>query len=169
MVKIKAIIIDWGDTIMRDFPLKSGAMYTWEDVCFIPGAKNVLEFVNKYNFICCIATNAGVSNTQSMIKALERIEAKEYFQYFFSSKDLGVEKPHIAFFEKICNNINCFPEECLMIGNSYEKDIIGAKRARLSTIFFNENREKGCFPLADYIVFDMIETISIIKGFIINE
>lgn len=163
MVKIKAIIFDWGDTIMRDFPSNKDAMFTWKEVFWIPGAKEVLEYVNIIRIPCCIATNAGISDTQAMIKALERIDAKKYFHNFFSSKELGVEKPDVAFFEKICLSINCLPNECLMIGNSYEKDIIGAKKAGLKTIWFNEKNEIGHFSHSDYIVFQMYDCIKIIN------
>jgi len=42
-----------------------------------------------------------------------------------------------------------------MIGNSYEKDIEGAKAAEIKTVFFNENQLEGNFEKADYVIYSM--------------
>jgi len=148
---IKALIFDWGDTVMRDFPEKSGPMAYWDRVEWIPGVERILEkFYKKYMMV--IATNAGASDTKDMIKALERIGAGKYFQYFFSSKDLGYQKPDPRFFTSIASHIGVLPENCVMIGNIYETDISGAKASGMLTIFFNERNINAFFPDADFVI-----------------
>jgi FMN phosphatase YigB (HAD superfamily) len=148
---VKALIFDWGDTIMRDFPEKEGPMYLWDHVEWIPGAEKALKHLcNK--FIMVIATNAGQSDTIAMKKALQRVGADQYFKYFFSSKDLKFEKPDTRFFLSIAEQINISPENCAMIGNLYVKDIIGAKQSGMFTVLFNENNSKGNFVLADKVI-----------------
>jgi FMN phosphatase YigB (HAD superfamily) len=151
---IKALIFDWGDTVMRDFPEKGGPMYLWDHVEWIPGAEQALKQLHD-KYIMVIATNAGQSDTLSMIMALKRVGADRYFRYFFSSKDLGFEKPDVRFFDSITIQIGVLPSECAMIGNFYEKDIIGAKQCSMTTILFNEMKIKGSFPLADKIISKM--------------
>jgi FMN phosphatase YigB (HAD superfamily) len=148
---IRALIFDWGDTIMRDFPEKSWSMYTWDHVEYIPGAQKTLEKIYQ-KYIMVIATNAGASDTKDMIKALERVGAEKYFQYFFSSKDLGYEKPDVRFFTSISKHIEVPPENCMMIGNIYEKDIIGAKACGMFTVFFNEKKSEALYPDADIVI-----------------
>jgi len=145
----KAIIFDWGDTIMRDFGLP-GCMADWETVEWIPGAEKVLKEVST-KFPCIIATSAGNSGTPEMIAALKRIGADKYFAYFFSSKDLGYDKPDPRFFIETAIQSGFQPGECVMIGNMYEKDITGAKKAGMQTAFFNEKNLKGNFQDADVI------------------
>jgi len=153
---IKALIFDWGDTIMRDFPEKPGPMYTWDKVAYIPGAETMLQqLYQKYTMV--IATNAGASDTQTMIKALQRVGADKYFQYFFSSKDLGYEKPDVRFFETISTHIGIAPGKCVMIGNIYDKDITGARACGMSTIFFNEKNLPGTFPDAALVIQNLEE------------
>ncbi len=161
MKRIRCIIFDWGDTIMRDFPEKEGPMYTWEHVEYIPGAAEILPFLSQSRRKMVIATNAGASDTEAMIKALQRLGADQYFHEFFSSKDLRYEKPEPRFFRSISNTMMMKPEECIMIGNSYEKDIVGAKKSGMATIFFNENDLQGDFPLADFIITDLLELFSL--------
>lgn len=132
------IIFDWGDTVMRDFPELKTPMYTWEFVESIPYIEEALSEL-KNNFTIVIATNAGQSNTLAMQKALQRVNLFKYFNYFFSSKDLGYEKPDINFFLTICKNISKRPEECIMVGNNFEKDILGAQNAGMKTILYDEN------------------------------
>lgn len=158
--EIKALIFDWGDTIMRDFPEKEGPMYLWDKVEWIPGAEKTLKkLFGKY--ILVIATNAGASGTKEMIKALERVGADNYFSHFFSSKELGFEKPDVRFFSSIAKKIGVQPENCIMIGNLYEKDIVGAKASGMKTILFNKARLTHVFPQADKVIYEMGELSSV--------
>lgn len=159
---IRALIFDWGDTVMRDFPEKPGPMCSWDKVEWIPGIEIVLSKVYP-DYVMVIATNAGASNTQNMIDALKRVGAEKYFHYFFSSKDLGYEKPDPRFFILISESIGIPPEKCLMIGNVYEKDIIGAKDSGMKTVFFNETVLAGPFPKADAIINNMAELSDVIN------
>ena len=136
-MKIKAIVFDWGDTVMRDLPFK-GAMKDWPFVAIIPDVKDaILKLRNDY--IIILASNAGDSTSEDIITALDRVGLKDLFHHVFSSKDLGVEKPNVQFFELIKEQLEIKPEELIMIGNNCQKDIKGAKKAGWNTIWFNEN------------------------------
>ena len=151
---IKAIIFDWGDTVMRDYPELKTPMFTWEHVEYIPDVEQALKALAT-NYAMVIATNAGQSDTAAMIKALKRVGAEQYFHHFFSSKDLGYEKPDVRFFTSIAQTIHFKPEECIMIGNLYEKDIIGAKDVGMKTILFDEKACNYAFPKADKVIHSM--------------
>lgn len=152
---IKALIFDWGDTVMRDFGLP-GPMHLWDKVEWVPGAEKLLQDIHE-NFTCIIATSADHSYTPEMIMALERLGAEKYFQKFFSQKELGVKKPDPRFFKSVIKQSGFKESDCVMIGNSYEKDIAGAKKAGLKTIFFNEFIIEGDFPDADAMVYQLHE------------
>jgi FMN phosphatase YigB (HAD superfamily) len=47
-----------------------------------------------------------------------------------------------------------------MIGNDYEKDICGAKKAGMKTVLFNENPIQSEFPDADYIIENFQEILN---------
>jgi putative hydrolase of the HAD superfamily len=160
---INALIFDWGDTIMRDYELP-GPMSCWEKVDWIPGAEKALKILSE-KYTCIIATNAAHSGTDEMIAALRRVGANKYFQHFFSSQELGFKKPDPGFFSSIAKKLSLVPAECVMIGNMYEKDIVGAKQAGMQTVWFNENRSQPdpeSFLDADQIIFNMeslLETV----------
>lgn len=151
MISKKTVLIfDWGDTIMRDLNL-SGAMKDWPTVEWVPGAEEMLKQVS-ISFICCIATSANYSDTADMVSALQRVGAEKYFSHFLSSKDLGYSKPNPDFFSAIVKNLGLEPGNCVSIGNLYEKDIVPAKSAGLKTIWFNEHKAYGRWPMADHTI-----------------
>ena len=159
---IKAIIFDWGDTVMRDYPELKTPMFKWEHVEIIPDIIPALQILEK-EYIMVIATNAGQSDTEAMIKALERVDIKKYFHHFFSSKDLGYSKPDVRFFNSIAKSINQLPKECIMIGNMYDKDIVGAKDIGMKTILFDKKKEQKDYPKADITIGSMLNLLESIK------
>jgi putative hydrolase of the HAD superfamily len=151
---IKNIIFDWGDTVMRDYPELSGPMFEWAHVELIPYVFEALDQLkSKYTLV--IATNAGVSDTVAMKKALARVGVEGLFSQFYSSKELGVCKPDPKFFLEVCKCASLQLNETVLVGNDYEKDIIGAKSAGLKTVFFNEKLKVGTFDKADVIIQSM--------------
>jgi putative hydrolase of the HAD superfamily len=162
---MKTLIFDWGDTVMRDFPELKTPMFTWEHVELIPDVEEALNILSK-QYMLVIATNAGQSNTAAMIKALKRVGVEKYFTYFFSSKDLGYEKPDPNFFITIANTIKCDVNECVMIGNLYEKDIVGAKDAGMNTILFDERNLNNLNPKANFVIYSMKDLPKVIENII---
>jgi len=147
------LIFDWGDTVMRDYGYP-GKMSDWEQVDWIPGMEESLNQLFP-DYFCCIATSASHSTTPDMILALSRVGADRYFHRFFSSTDLGFAKPDPMFFQSICNQLKVRANRCIMIGNLYDKDIVGAKKAGMKTILFNEKDEPGIYELADIVLTSM--------------
>lgn len=161
MNKTTTLIFDWGDTIMCDFGLP-GPMMHWDKVAWIPGVEESLKNLCQ-KFTCIIATSAGHSGTPEMIAALKRVGADRYFHHFVSSKELGYDKPDPRFFLAAAKLFGKKPEECTMIGNLYEKDITGAKKAGMHTVFFNEKKLEGTFQDADAIIYNMDELSEILS------
>jgi HAD superfamily hydrolase (TIGR01662 family) len=157
----KILLFDWGNTIMVDYNLP-GAMYTWEKTDWVPGAEEALKALTSYT--CCIATNAGKSDAMAVKKGLAMVGADPYFSYIFASSDLGFEKPSPEFFFSILRTLDATPDECIMIGDNYRKDIEGAKNAGIRTVFYNRTHSPGIFPSADAIVYHMSELPDIIEN-----
>lgn len=160
---IKSIIFDWGDTLMLDFPHFKGPMAYWEQVELVTGIKEALELVST-DYICCVASNAGDSDKDLMEVALKRVNINKYFQYLFTSCELGVTKPNINFFTNILNNLDLRPEECIMVGNDYEKDIVPAKAVGIHTILLTEELNIINFIAADYSINTMNRLYEVINS-----
>lgn len=152
---IKALLFDWGNTLMVDFELP-GPMCDWEKVAWVEGAKEALERMMGV-FPCYVASNAPQSGSDKVIAALARVGADVFFEGVYSSQDIGFEKPDERFFRYILADMKASPGELVMIGDNYLKDIEGAKNCGIRTIFLNAKAADGDFPAADGIIMKMNE------------
>ena len=151
----KALIFDWGDTLMRDFEFE-GPMVSWPHVDAIPGVKQALDELCG-RFVCAVGSNAGDSDGEVMAQALDRVGMRQYFRYFFTSGELGVEKPDPEFFLTILRRMNVLPQEIIMVGDNYKKDIAPAKAVGMRTIWLSEDGIAEDHPSADMIIRSMSE------------
>ncbi len=106
------------------------------------------ELSKKYNLY--VYTNY-FGNTQS--KRLENIGYKKYFKKVFGADEYGA-KPYKKNFERILKEINSTPEECIMIGDTKNLDILAANNIGMNSILFDFNgkRDDKGINLKDYIV-----------------
>jgi len=158
MEEIKCLIFDWGDTLMIDYPQYKGSMAFWEKVSPMLGVIETMPSLHKH-YKCIVASNAGDSDANLMKQAFERIELAQYFSEFITSKELNATKPSLAFFQGIIDTFGLSLHEAAMIGNDYDKDITGAKKAGLKTVFITD--ETNAFPNADYVISSFDELLDI--------
>ncbi|MFY9813176.1 MAG: HAD family hydrolase [Dehalococcoidales bacterium] len=158
----KTIIFDWGDTVMRDFQEYPGAMAYWPHVEAVAGIEKALQQLRK-DFICCLASNAVDSDTGLMGLALSRVNLDQYFQYLFTSRELGYKKPDPAFYREILRKLQLKPEECITVGNDYDKDIVPAKSVGMHTIWVSTHPGSITAPCADCTISSMDELALVIR------
>ncbi len=150
MNAIRAVVFDWGDTLMRDLPRFEGAMVHWPRVERIPGVKDTLQSLTG-RFTLCVASNAGDSDAELMGRALERAGIRHHFDHLWTSRELGAAKPALTFFQAILGELQLEPGECVMVGNDYEKDIVPAKAAGLCTVWLASSPAPRA-PAADAVI-----------------
>ena len=151
LTPIKYLFFDWGDTLMEDYPQYTGPMYTWPRISAMEGVAQLMPGLSQ-KYKCVVLSNAVESNGELMKKAFERAELAEYFQRFFTSKELNASKPERQFFTRAMEMVNAEAHEVMMIGNDYNKDIISAKAAGMSTVLISS--KAGEYLCADYMVED---------------
>ncbi len=80
-----------------------------------------------------IASNGATVNAKGRIAStgLDR-----YIDGIFVSEDMGAAKPSAAFFEFILERIREPRESCIMIGDSLSSDMLGAKNASMTSVWF---------------------------------
>lgn len=145
---------------MKDFAEFSGPMVNWPRVEAIDDIEESLAIISSY-FITCLASNAGSSDAKLMGLALERVGIRDYFNYLFTSKELGYKKPDPNFYKEITARLGVNPSECIMIGNDYEKDIVPSKMVGMKTILYSETIIEGTKQFADYIIKSMNEIVDL--------
>jgi len=138
MRKIEAVVFDWGNTLMRALAFE-GPMARWPQVMLIPGVREMLAGLAG-RVVCGVASNAGDSDAELMGQALARVGIRRYFDYLWTSRELGATKPELEFFQGVLTELALPPQECLMVGDDYEKDILPARAVGMRTVWFVEGR-----------------------------
>ena len=148
---ILCLLFDWGDTLMVDYPHYIGAMVTWPQVTPMKGVRSLMPQLSE-QYQCAVLSNAGDSDAALMKKAFEKAGLEQFFQGFFTSKELGASKPNPMFFEQALQKLGVKADEAMMIGNDYEKDIATAKAVGMHTVLISETA--GNYPDADHVMDD---------------
>jgi len=130
------LIFDWGDTLMRDDPQAAGPMFTWKYVEALPHTADVLTILQS-NWIIALATNAIDSNEEDIRLALKRVDLDKLIHKVYCYKRIGHKKPSDEFFNYILNDLKMDRSRVVMIGDSFENDVIGANKAGICAVWFN--------------------------------
>ncbi len=133
---IRALIFDWGDTVMRTFPQYPGPMADWPRVAAVPDVVEVLRALGT-RYRLALATNALDSDRALVIRALARVGLGDCFHAVYTARELRARKPQPQFFATILRDLGLAPAEAVMVGDDYEQDVRGAKEAGLWTVWFN--------------------------------
>jgi putative hydrolase of the HAD superfamily len=106
---------------------------TTRKTVLIPGAFDLLDYLRP-SYKMYILSN-GFREVQ--FKKLEHSGLAAYFDRVILSEDAGIQKPHKEIFDYALKNTNARRCETLMIGDSWEADIAGARRSRIDQLWFN--------------------------------
>lgn len=109
------------------------------------------------NYKLHIVTN-GFQEIQD--KKLRNSGIDRYFSQVINSEMAGTKKPDPLIFQLALSKANTVPEKSIMIGDSIEADILGAKAVGLHVLHFNAHQE----PKHDHC--EMIHDLSEIKFFL---
>jgi HAD superfamily hydrolase (TIGR01509 family) len=90
----------------------------------------------------------------------ERCGLDNMFQFVVFSQDCGVEKPAPEFYHIAVKKSGFLKEELLHIGDSIEKDVIGADKAGIRSVWLNRERRKPDSKVKiDYEIYDLSELL----------
>jgi putative hydrolase of the HAD superfamily len=99
-----------------------------------PGTHEVLSYLKEKNYFLYILTN-GFKETQ--YRKLKSCDLEKYFHKIFTTDSIGYNKPHKKVFHWAVSSVKARKEECIMIGDDQDADIMGAKKYGIDQIFFN--------------------------------
>ena len=92
-----------------------------------PGVKEMLDGLKARGYrIGVISNNASLYN---VFNVLEMYGIRDYMEDVTVSSVTGYRKPHPEIFRISMRQMRCRPENCVYVGDTVSRDIIGAKRA----------------------------------------
>lgn len=106
--------------------------------CLYDGAVRILQYLRpKYKLH--IITN-GFEAVQH--KKMKNSGLLDFFETITTSECVGVKKPNPLIFEQAFKVSNAKPENSIMVGDSLEADIYGAKNVGMTPVFFNPDHKE---------------------------
>ena len=101
------------------------------------GVVEVLQYLSK-KYILHIITN-GFEEVQHL--KLQNSGISVYFKTVTTSEEVGLKKPNPVIFQKALEKAVAQPKISLMIGDTFEADILGAEAVGMETLFYNYRKE----------------------------
>lgn len=126
----------FGKSLKDDEIMKADTVYRNEynnNRQSIPGVIELMEEIKK-NAKICIITN-GLQIVQD--KKIKICKIEKYIDYSIFSEHIGFNKPDHRFFMKTLEIVNNEKYECMVIGDSWKIDILGAHNAGIKNIWLN--------------------------------
>ena len=139
---ITHVFFDWGDTVMIDDPAVTTSMLEWEVVQRVPGIEAVLTLLRTNGKTIVLATSAAVSDEGQIRLALARVGLDSFFDKIYCFKNTGLSKGQ-EFYEYLFKDMQLLPSQALMVGDSFEKDVLSANKAGIAAIWFNEKTNEN--------------------------
>jgi putative hydrolase of the HAD superfamily len=114
------------------------------------GTIEILEYLQR-KYRLHIITN-GFQEVQHL--KLKNSGISEFFVTVTSSEEVGVKKPNPLVFQKALDKAKAFPKQSIMIGDTFEADILGAEAVGMKTLFYNYRKEEipERYPLVNHLL-----------------
>ena len=100
----------------------------------VDGAKELMDYLRSKRYRMHMCSN-GFHEVQ--YKKLRSCGLYDYFDTIILSEDAGYNKPAPEYFDYALRQSGASRETTLMIGDNFQTDILGAKRAGLRVAYFN--------------------------------
>ncbi len=147
---------DYGEKAVNDKPefdkfYKTGFNETRSVCGFNPKAKETINMIKKLNIKTAVATLPAFPS-QAIASRIEWSGCLvDDFEFYTSYESCSYCKPNIGYYKEILSRLNCNAEDCLMVGNNVDEDMIaekvGFKVFLLTDCLINEhNKDISLFP-----------------------
>ncbi len=121
------------ETYLSEMPLQTR---------LVDGARELLDHLHgKYEM--SVITN-GFKEVQ--YDKIQKSGLSKYFRKIFISEEIGAQKPDKLIFEYAVKSMNAKKKKSLMIGDSWDADIVGAMNFGIDQVYFSPNLEKSDLP-----------------------
>jgi putative hydrolase of the HAD superfamily len=134
--ELRVLAFDWGDTLMKVFPMPPGPMVDWPEVAAVEGALECLQALHgRYRIV--VATNASESSAQEVRGALDRVGLGEFIDEIFTVKEIGTSKLSPVYYSQLEIILGERREHLMMVGDHYTADVLHPWQAGWQAAWFN--------------------------------
>ena len=120
-------------------------------LCLYPQVRETLDQL-KTRYRLAVVSDA---QTAYGVPELRAVGLAEYFDPIVISGDYGYRKPDPRLFQHALDKLQIGADQAIFIGNDRFRDIFGARRLGMKTVWFCNNQSPGAEP--DYIIYQFAE------------
>lgn len=134
---IRAILFDFGDTLADEATEVKDATDTTLRAELIPGAAALLHELSERGVPLALVADGRPGTYRNV---LQQHGVYDLFDAFAISEEVGVEKPDARMFEHALQALGIAPEgygDVLMVGNNLSRDVCGANRLGLISVWLD--------------------------------
>lgn len=146
--------------------IEYGFFYASRVTSIADGLLNLLEYLTKKGFSIYVMSNT-IFSASTIKQHLDMHGLLKYFSDVYTSGDCGYRKPSNMFFDFVFNKIKSFntikKENIIFIGNSLEKDMLGASKFGFDSIWISSESNGIGEQLANCV---RVEDLSRCKDYI---
>ncbi|SDQ15956.1 HAD-IA family hydrolase [Pseudovibrio sp. Tun.PSC04-5.I4] len=134
---VKAVFLDSGDTLIDE----SSQIFVEGELVLsavpIPGGDKLVDWLKERGYMVALVADGLVESFENVHKAMDfwhKFDARSV------SEAVGVQKPDPRMFLEAVELLGLDPEDhsgCVMVGNNLERDIAGAKRLGMTSVWIN--------------------------------
>ncbi|CAG1000668.1 hypothetical protein ANAEL_02934 [Anaerolineales bacterium] len=137
------VLFDWGDTVLYDDnPTSTIPMVEWPRVRVVEGIVDVLVDFHANGRRAIIATGAVISDESQIRGALARAGLDSYFSHVYCFKNTQLPKGE-EFYRHILTDLEIAASDVLMVGDSFEKDVLAANAVGIFAVWFNQRSNEA--------------------------
>jgi FMN phosphatase YigB (HAD superfamily) len=167
--RIIALLFDLGDTLMIEESEVKDAEGTTLRADLIPGAAKALRRFKEWGYTLALVADA---RPDTPVNVLRQHGLYDLFDYLAVSEVIGSEKPALPIFRAALEALGIHESDygrVAMVGNNLERDVVGANRLGLISVYFHWNGRRRSLPLTAaeeprHTVSSIEELVSLVDG-----
>ena len=134
--------------IRLDISYEEAELIFWDHIspmretCLYPNVRKLLAFLYDKQIRTGIVSNIGWTGT-ALRRRIRTILPDHHFEFILASSDYGLRKPDPRLFQIAMEKAELKPEELWFCGDTYDKDVEGARAAGIFAVYYQGYTEGG--------------------------
>lgn len=113
--------------------------YMLDNMALVPYAEGLIRRLHADKIKIAICTDL---TTHIQHRKLRQLKIADYIDVFVSSEEADAEKPNSKIFNMTLNKLGLMGDAAIYVGDSYNKDIIGADCVGIFPVWYNPHEKK---------------------------